>query len=331
MSSPETSSDEDHHRLFWAAFEVRRKPGRWSLPRAFRLQRTYHQKFVQVTGLKCSGFNIKGEKQRQTITACHHPLCPTCWHRRQASMLSIIEQLDEPVMYLRSMEGFWYRDTVPKAAMTRFKVKRQREGVNAMRLVCWTVAPYEQRINPKNAEQVAEQKRNLRPATYTSSAPRTGSCFYRLVGVFVADRPVANKYLPKKGRNINRLVDTTAVKVDGVEIAIERRLVAGRDELARRWRELNPHPSRLRLHYFYAEYDGVLKETFPKCYRLEAKSNGLVRPSKKETPFNVDAQGRVSVIVTAREAKRANRKRLRRSKVDTRWVKDMAMPPPAMR
>jgi len=325
MTTTNDGPKDDPFGLFKAVLGVRRR-GPATRQRAFKLQRIYHERFVEATGVTCSWLSLQGQDWKTTIRYCYHPLCPSCWHRRQATILSTLAHLDAPVLYLRSIEGVWYRDPVPSKAMTAFKSKRQAKGVNAMRLVCWALAPYQQRIDPANAEQVDEKQRNLRHATYTRSTPRSGSCFYRLVGVFIADRPVINKHLPKRQRSINRLVDKTLI--DGV--TIERRRVASRDELADCWRELNPHPSHLHRHGLYAEYDRVLKAAFPKSYKVVGKANKLAKPTRPppQKPFEIDAKGRVRGHVTAAEAERIDKKGIRFSRKDTTWTKNLVFPPP---
>lgn len=333
MEQPNDQGDgnqRDPHGLLRAAFLARRRPGRWTPSKALQRQRMFHNVYLQLMNerggsdeIKCSWFGAEETQPRWTIKHCHRPLCPTCWHRRHAPIMDALDQLRAEVLYLRWTDPVWYRDEVPKKVMTAFKAKRQAKDKDSIRLVAWVVAPFNAQVDEDDPRQRQEQKRNLVWDRVGPVRERATTCWYRLVGVFVADREVPQQGRRRRGQRA-RKIDERPVKQDGKVVGtIFRHRVANVDELRRRWLEMNPHPAWFRRHQLMPDYDQALKQTFPKLSRLLIQANGL-KSSKRQKGYRVE-NGRVIVNVSAQELRK--RVQLKQTKIDVSWTKGLTLAP----
>jgi len=111
---------------------------------------------------------------KKTQKYCNHPLCPSCWHRRNIELLKALHALKDRTTYIRSTcHQKWTTDLHPNL-IKRFKARATR-----YQLVGYTLS-----YDACDVKITGDIRRG---------DPFGGELSYQLVGVFQSDSPVRDK------------------------------------------------------------------------------------------------------------------------------------------
>ncbi len=212
-------------------------PFEWD--RLYGLLTSWQNEFNRLNGRPCLGLRFMHLEQpgRQY---CYQPFCPTCWHRRQADILTALRLCGSwPCPYLR--ETWWVKwdEELHPLLVRRFKARKS----DAYRLLAYTL-------------NVEAQAPVLTYEEQRSDPEFHGELSYQLLGLFMAERQVRDL------GTIEGLGPDQAHVYQGQELVgiINRQTV---DDLPGAWLSHLRHPWDYRQHGIFERYVRRFRSEWP--------------------------------------------------------------------
>lgn len=140
---------------------------------------TMLQRIFNNYGKPCRSLGIMTISKYPGLQYCNNPICPSCWYRKNLSLLSAICKMRvASYMYIRNTWFVpWDTDIHPRCVQ-RFKSYHSRYRLVGYTLNFDALSPY---FNPDDARR----------------DPFGGELSYQLIGVFASDKLVSDKNIDK--------------------------------------------------------------------------------------------------------------------------------------
>lgn len=200
----------------------------WS--RLYGLLTAWQNTFNRLSGHRCRGLRFM-RLERPGRQYCYRPFCPTCWHRRQADILTAL-RLCRPWPYQWLRETWWVRwdDELHPDVIRRFKARKSR----SYRLLAYTLNVEAQAPVLTYEEQRADLEFH-------------GELSYQLMGIFLSCSQ------PRDPDTIQELGPDQSHLYQGDELVgiVNRRSVT---DLVQAWLDSLKHPWEYRGHGIFERY-----------------------------------------------------------------------------